>query len=81
MIMEITRLYSTFFVSVKLMSNIFTFNDRKFADTVSNMKWKYDSLCVNEYTDARNFYCDKKELNAAGKSPVTTGDQFRIQYL
>jgi len=74
MIMEITRLYSAFFVSPKSLSNISTFSDWKFADAISYMKWMYVGLCVNEYTGAK-FYCDKKELNAAGKCPVTTGDQ------
>jgi len=50
MLMEVTRLYSAFFVSPMQLDNL-AGGKWYFMDALSYMKWCYVGLCLNEYSD------------------------------
>jgi len=69
--MEITRLYSAFFVSPNLLLQS---NDRwQFADALSYMKYGYVGLTLNEYKGLK-FTCTAKQI--AAKTCIATGEKY-----
>jgi hypothetical protein len=70
--MEITRLYSAFFVS-PLQLDAYPANKWKFFDRISYMKYGYIGLVNNEYIGL-DLKCKTTELKS-GKCPYTQGEQ------
>jgi len=77
--MEITRLYSAFFVSPVLLNSTPAFRRWLFADAISYMKYGFIGLCLNEYTDL-TLQCSPKQLNAKGVCPTTSGVPIMKQF-
>ena len=76
--MEITRLYSGFFISPLLLLSTPLYYRFKFADAMSYMKYSYVGLCINEYTDLV-LSCIPSELKN-GQCPITSGNTIMTQY-
>eukprot|EP00597_Dinobryon_sp_UTEXLB2267_P005220 CAMPEP_0170078388 /NCGR_PEP_ID=MMETSP0019_2-20121128/14987_1 /TAXON_ID=98059 /ORGANISM="Dinobryon sp., Strain UTEXLB2267" /LENGTH=661 /DNA_ID=CAMNT_0010291231 /DNA_START=84 /DNA_END=2069 /DNA_ORIENTATION=- len=72
--MEITRLYSAFFVSPQALQN---YPKWKFFDAISYMKYGYVGLCLNEYQNW-TIPCTKKSDFVGGK--CLTGDDWAAKY-
>jgi hypothetical protein len=73
-VMEITRLYSAFFVPPVALDN---YPNWKFFDAISYMKYGYVGLVINEY-EGWIIPCKTKELVTFNGVPKTcrTGDQY-----
>ena len=78
-LMEVTRLYSGFFISPVLLLQTRQYYRFKFADALSYMKYSYVGLCLNEYTDLV-LHCRPSELNSSGKCPTTSGNTLDTLY-
>lgn len=82
--MEITRLYSAFFVSPRALEN---YPDWKLFDAISYMKYGYVGLCLNTYTNWETT-CTKKQQLPNGTCPLNGNsaivlygyDQYTIQF-
>jgi ATP-binding cassette subfamily G (WHITE) protein 2 len=68
--MEITRLYSGFFISPKLLSTSDSVASFRFADALSYMKYVYVGLCINEYSDL-TLHCEPSDAAADYNDPKT----------
>ena len=84
--MEITRLYSGFFISPLLLKTSAQFQSWKFADALSYMKYVYVGFCVNEYTGL-TLHCSPSDppaafkiVNGVKECAITTGEQIMEQY-
>ena len=83
--MEVTRLYSGFFVSPLLLRTSSEASSWQFADALSYMKYVYVGLCVNEYTDL-SLHCVPSDPVSAFTDPskseclYTTGEQVMAVY-
>ena len=78
MFMEITRLYSGFFISPLLLLSRPLYYRFKFADALSYMKYTYVGLCLNEYHDLK-LHCSSAEIKA-GQCKITSGNSISAQY-
>jgi len=78
MFMEVTRLYSGFFISPLLLISTPLYYRFKFADCLSYMKYAYVGLCLNEYRDLK-LHCSSAEVSAK-LCKVTSGNSISAQY-
>eukprot|EP01042_Synura_sphagnicola_P009484 gene9484-biopygen9867 len=78
MFMEVTRLYSGFFISPLLLISTPLYYRFKFADCLSYMKYAYVGLCLNEYRDLK-LHCSSAEISAK-LCKVTSGNSISAQY-
>jgi len=78
MLMELTRLYSGFFISPALLLSNTDYYQFKFMDALSYMKYSYVSWCLNEYQDLE-LTCSAAEI-AAKKCLIRSGNDIDTQY-
>eukprot|EP01041_Mallomonas_annulata_P006045 gene6045-12187_t len=76
--MEVTRLYSGFFISPALLIQTPLYYRYKFADALSYMKYSYVGFCINEYKDLA-LYCSKEEMDKK-LCKVTSGNAISQQF-